>query len=224
MNSATDNFEAFLRSGLKAAAAKAPQAPSVFVIRQTLRRRSVTRAAWMSVAAGLALAAGFLFAPILAGDMSVQTAVDHWKSKVFPPGKAIFPNPARDPFPSRQNVEPSVVEPDVVPVAVPAKPVSTPEPQTTLVAALAPLDDDADMFVLRASLAGYFAAHGITRAEIAKEPGVDLDFVLRAEGVVDFAQVTIDIESLLKNYSRASLSFKDNDITCWLLARTAREQ
>ena len=231
MNDVADNFEAFLRDALKDAAKDAPGAPGAFTLRQTLRRRTMTRVGWIAAAAVVAFATALLFAPMLDGRASsVQTAVDYWRGVIFRPGATKpetgekFMGPPAGTVTSGPGTDELLPVP-IVPVIPPVTPEPmTPEPQNTLVAALAPLDGNADMFALRAKMTVYFRAHGIERVEITKEPGEELDYLLRADGVIDFAQVSFDMQSLLKNYSRARLSLKNGDLTCWLLAPARNEQ
>lgn len=220
MNNASDNFEIFLRGALKDAAACAPPAPSVFVLRQRLRRRSLARAGWVAAAALVALATALLFSPILDGRAgSVQTAVDYWRGVLMPSVPVIFNGPqdaGQKPVavPDRTSGEtetpPQPIAPEVLPVPV------EPLPPSTLVAAFEPMSETGDFALLQEALTVYFSSRGIRRAEIIKRPGAEIDFVLNATGVVDFAQVALDFETLLKKHDHVGISFRDGLVACWL--------
>ncbi len=198
MSNATDNFEIFLRGALKDASADAPPAPSPFVLRRRLRRRGLARALWGSVAAALMLAAAIALPGLMSSPaVNVQTA--------------------RGPS-HRPPVVKDDASPKIPPVSTDVPVPDDPEPEIVpeLAAAFEPLSETGDFALLQEALTDYFTSRGIRRAEITKRPGAEIDFVLNATGVVDFAQVALDFETLLKNHDRVGISFREGLVACWL--------
>lgn len=209
MNDAPDNFEAFLRDGLKAVARKAPAPPSVFVLRRALRKRAVARASWASAAAAALIATGLFFAPLLT---SQESPVEYWMGalglKQTPvPEQHFVPGPGGPNLTELPRIAPT-------PSAPPGPPLQP--PPTALVSAFEPLPADPDLPALQADLARYFARYRIHRAEIVKSGGA-VDFMFNASGSLDFDQVNLDFETLLKNCGRVEIRLLQGELSCWLL-------